>query len=551
MSTTYKYGLDFGTTNSSIAIIEKTDGVEKTTKVFDVDTNYTPFDLLRSVVAYNGENVYVGEEGLEYVSGSEDNPIRQVKMLLRDKARDGLTEVINDGKKIMYSDVMGEIFARLREQVKDKTDVPISGVVMGVPYGTTKDEKNVYLSALTKGGFYQDETEADEKTEFVEEPVAVALYYGNQIAHQNRYSLVFDFGGGTLDLAIVHLSDDPDELHKVIVKTGYEGAGEKLTGILFSKVFLPEYSEKYFDGSLVAAARIFRKMGYSARSSEGLWYELGRTGGIGWKFINEMDIAKQRLSFEDSYSFSFHLDETEDYPEIDIPPVELTREAFEEAIVTELDDINGAINKLFRDNKCKDAGITRDDIDEVLLAGGSSVIPAVQKRLVEIFGKDKLYFNNKLEGSYHVDTSISEGLALAGYRTDDGLKIDDVTSFSYGIYDGIQHKVVDIIPAGVNVAEFVNYEFSGDITPPEDYPYKVPIVQADKNLPYFFVDVREGDRSIQTLHFNREQHSGTYTLYFKPDVKRGLLEIHVYDKGQMKWVEDLPIGDRSIQIKNK
>lgn len=551
MSTSVKYGIDFGTTNSSIAIVKNASDGTKNAVTLDIDFE-APYVLVKSVVAYKDADVYIGNEGLTYISGNAENPVRQVKILLMSQKKDGLV-LTHNGKKKYISDVMAAILKRMKVRADDKLEGVIpDGVVMGVPVETTRDEKNVYLKALVKAGFYTDEEEAFNKTEFIEEPVAVALFYGNQIAHQNKYGLVFDFGGGTLDLAVVDLKAE-GSTHKVVAKYGYEGAGEKFTGILFSKVFFPKYCDQYCDGSMVTAARVFRKMGYTARGTEGLWQELGGRGGTGWKFINELDAAKQMLSSNESYSFSFHLDETDECPEIDIPPVILTRQEFEQAIEAELDNIDGAITSLFRSAKCKELGISKKDIDEVLLAGGSSIIPAVQNKLASIFGKEKIYFDNTLEAGYYVIemTAIARGLALAGYKDSEVVRIDDITSFSYGFYDSIKNEIREIIPKGISVSEISGYDFSRNGLPPENYKYKKAIVQKDKALPYFYIDICEGDNVVKTLHFDKEEHSGNYTLYFYLDVKRALLEVHVYDTTFGKWVNDIQIGDRSIQIRKQ
>ena len=75
---------------------------------------------------------------------------------------------------------------------------------MGVPVQYGDIQKNVLKKALVRAGFYKDANEAEKKTEFVSEPIAVAVHYGLDL-QKDTTVLVFDFGGGTLDLAIVNL----------------------------------------------------------------------------------------------------------------------------------------------------------------------------------------------------------------------------------------------------------------------------------------------------------------------------------------------------------
>lgn len=550
MSNILKYGIDFGTTNSSISIIDTTDPDFPRARVLEVDRYESPFEILRSVVAYKGSDIFVGNEGLEQVLGSEDNPARQVKLDLLNAQKDGYCFTYN-GKKIYYSDIMGEIFRRLRVRAETQigSDKP-DGVIVGVPYETPADVKNVYITALIKAGFYCDLETAYANTEFLEEPVAVAIFYGTQIAHQNRYSLVVDYGGGTMDMAIVRLNSH-GEKHEIIAKEGYEGAGEKMTALLFSKVFLPAYAERYFEGNRVAAMKVFKKMGYNARTLDGMWNELGKTGGLGWKFINELDRAKQKLSTESECVFAFHVAETDYNPEIRIDNVVLKRAEFEEAISSELEEIGVAVNRMFASKKCKINDITKSSIDEVLLAGGSSIIPSVREKLADIFGKEKIHFDETTQGGYliNVMTGISQGLAWFGYRPDHNMRVDDITSFDYGIYDRINDRLEVVLEKGTKLSAASASLFTGHRLPPENYVYYREIYHKDKDLPFFYVEITEGDRIVKTLHFNKAKHSGCYRLFFAIDERRGLIEVHVYDTINAEWIEDLPLGDRSIEMR--
>ena len=91
--------------------------------------------------------------------------------------------------------------------------------------------------------------------------------------------------------------------------------------------------------------------------------------------------------------------------------------------------------------------------------------------------------------------------------------------------------------------------FTGHRLPPENYVYYREIYHKDKDLPFFYVEITEGDRIVKTLHFNKAKHSGCYRLFFAIDERRGLIEVHVYDTINAEWIEDLPLGDRSIEMR--
>ena len=554
MAATYKYGIDLGTTNSSIAIIKNTGSYKKEVKVFSVDTYDIPYEIVRSVVGYKDDKVYVGDEGLELLNGNEDNPIRQIKMRLLEQKKDGLVLSLNN-RKIYISDVMAEILKRLRERaIAEEPGIQSDGVVIGVPYETPEDVKAVYINALCKAGFYLNEVEAAEKTEFIEEPVAVALHYGRSIAHQNKTALIFDFGGGTLDMAIVELkqqssgSPTKKQRHKVIAKEGLYRAGEALTKLLFLKVFVPRYAEEYFNNERWEVVKLFRKMGCESNNLEYIWSEL-QNSGIGWRFINKMDQAKIALSAQEDYVFHFKEPATDGRSEILFKNIILKRTDFEAAIEEVLNDIESTINRLFNTNRCKERGINKKSIDEVLLAGGSSVIPCVRRLLENIFGTEKVYFDDVSKADIYINilTCLSQGLAYAGYNESDYNRIDDITSFDYGILDCFTKKVEVIIPKNTNIEETDYHDFNKNGLPPVTV-FSRQIVQENMSSPSFYIEIFEGNDRIMKLSFNKKQHSGTYDLFFKIDAKRGILEVHVYDIRKQKWVDDLSYSERSYQM---
>lgn len=540
-----KFGIDFGTTNSSISLLEKQlDGTTKI-KVFAVDRYDMPFEIIRSVVGYKGNETFIGNEGLEHLTGSEDNPIRQVKMQLIESENDSVALILNDKRKY-FSDVMADILRRLREKALEQLQgVHIDGVVMGVPYETPEVVKQIYLKALVNAGFYNDDEEAGINTEFVEEPIAVALHYGHTIAHQNKYAMVFDFGGGTLDMAVVELKEQSatsSQTHKVLAKGGFSGAGEEFTKAFFLKGFFPAYRDTHCNGSAWELAKLFKQMGCRANNAEGIWYEMERSG-IGWKFINKLDEIKIRLSTEESVFFNFECSTPNE--QVAFKNILLTRKMFEDAIAERLNEIRASINRMFSSAKCKNIGVTKLSIDEVLLAGGSSMIPCVRNLLCEMFGANKVFFDKDV---INVMTSISQGLAYAGYRESDFTYIDDICNFDYGIWDDIGKEIYTIIPKNTSISDTDTYDFSKKWQPPIDYKFKVNVEQVDRGATAFGIDLYEGNKNIMHLTFDKTEHSGLYTLYFKIDAKRSILQVFVWDNGLGKWIDDLPIGDRSFQI---
>lgn len=260
---TYKYGIDFGTTNSSIALRFVGDDKEEHTLVVDVKDTL-PHETLPSVVLVDRTgSISVGEDAInKYMqSGIRNNDqlfIKRIKLDLENRGADLCYQVA--GRTYSGVDLIAAILKALRLKagaVADELDIDVSGVVMGVPVEYGDIQKNLLKQALVKAGFYTNEREADQKTEFVSEPVAVAVHYGLNLKHDTTV-LVFDFGGGTLDLAIVNLkkqiSTDKLHPHQTIAKERITLGGEELTRLFFMKSFCS--SKKY------GAKRIGQEFGF-------------------------------------------------------------------------------------------------------------------------------------------------------------------------------------------------------------------------------------------------------------------------------------------------
>lgn len=547
MSMIYKYGIDFGTTNSSIALVMQDTNDSKYTKVFEVDRYEAPFEIVRSVVGYKDNEVFVGERGLSYLNGVEDNPIKRVKMILLNAEKDEFVTTIN-GKDIYCSDVMAEILKEMKKAADTQNKgCNIDGVVMGVPNGTKECIKAVYLVALVKAGYFRNEQEAAVKTDFLEESIAVALFYGIKRGLNAKKALIFDFGGGTLDMAVVDmknqsLNDSDVTPHEVIKKGEKTGAGEKFTSLLFTEVFVPAYAEKYCNGNKFNVSKMFSELGVeSGKNLTTLWENMLEKGGPVWAFIKELDRAKIILSSKDTCDFYLYIEETEEHDEVEFKTVTLKRSDFERAIKKEIDSIAKTIDKMLREEEPK---FSNSEIDVVLLAGGSSMIPCVKKMLIEKFGESKVHFDSEVKGGTYINvmTSIAQGLAYAGYRNKEIIK--DITSFDYGFMDYESGKVRVVLPKGTRYEDAL---FKEDISRVE---YTCDVVGLDPTAKGFRLNIYESENKILTLIFDKGVHSGSYRIFFSIDDKKGLLRIDVFDIEFMEWIKDISEEERMFKIKN-
>lgn len=362
----YKYGIDFGTTNSSIALCSKDKNGVIETHVFDMQDSY-PYVTLPSVVYINGnlENSYIGNEAKRRFSVQDEETsrnsrnifIKRVKMLLEESA--GKLEYSLNRKNISAAQVISLLLKQLKEEADDNSIVKRlkpHGVVLGVPVEYGDVQKKVLIEALYLAGYYSDLNEAMELTEFVSEPVAVAVDYGVNL-QGNKTVLVFDFGGGTLDLAILKMKSQGNSKtlipHEVLAKSRLTLGGEEITRKFFINSFCSDdkYGFKYLQKKL--------KFRY-AETPDDLFEELSQKY-YGIDLIDKVDYCKCELSRQRKTKFHFsgpngmYLNE-----------MEFSRQDLKMAISDELSKIETLI-----DNCLDDAGIEDYyDIDNVVVAGG-------------------------------------------------------------------------------------------------------------------------------------------------------------------------------------
>ena len=440
-------------------------------------------------------------------------------------------------------DLIAAILKALRlkaEAASDALDIDVSGVVMGVPVEFGDIQKNLLKLALVKAGFYANEREADQQTEFVSEPVAVAVHYGMNLKHDTTV-LVFDFGGGTLDLAIVNLKKQirTDKLHphQTIAKERITLGGEELTKLFFMNSFcsLQKYGTK----------RIGQAFGFgSTLKPEQLWDKLSACED-GVRFIAAVERCKCDLSRAQKYRFSFigrniHLNEMTFY-----------RDDFANAIDVKLEEIDALIDRCLAHGNIADPY----EIDRVILAGGSSLIPAVQNLLVDRFGSMRVTArpdkqDSVIEALKHnraseseVLTSIVRGLAMVGCKND--TLVDDVVDSDYGIWDVVENCFVPIIRKGIPVKSTVLNKMTqqGIMDEFECLDQSASSVEA---LVY--------QRSITGEHMlgriNIPNPGGKkYRIFMQVDKKKGMLTVSFYDVRQHRWIDEIPLNQRQYTLR--
>lgn len=547
---TYKYGIDFGTTNSSIAVRFTDEDEREHTIVYQVKNN-NPQEVLPSMLLIGTDGTVTFGDDLQDACNQLANDkeyrknhklLRKIKIKLEDEGTDYKYRVGN--KEFSIIDLIAVILRELRikaEKIADEIDGDINGVVMGVPVQYGDLQKNVLKKALLKAGYYSSIDEADRLTEFVSEPVAVAVHYGLNLENDKNV-LVFDFGGGTLDVAIMNLRQQigSDHLHphETIAKDRITLGGEEINRQFFINCICGKYGIDLLNKVFTNNQRL---------SPAELWdYLFDKPEYLG--FINKVEQCKWELSAGNVARFSYS------NQGLELLEKKIYRDEFEDAIEESLEQIQDLVSGIIE--SCIDSGRIEDkyDIDFVIVSGGSSMIPAVQQILIDEFGKAKVVaksFSNdeaikKLKGhaikESEVLTSIVRGLAAVGARQD--TVVEDVVDSDYGLWDGVEKEFIPVIYNGTKVSDTVLDKLSGDGIFEE---VECPDVSATSVKAEIYQKNISGLSKLGTITI-KNPGGKKYKIYMQVDNKKGTLEVSFYDIKLHKWMDDIPLDGRVFEI---
>ena len=385
-------GIDLGTTNSAIAVLE---GGEPTIIPNAEGGRTTP-----SVVAFSksGE-ILVGEIAKRQAVTNVDRTISSVK---RHMGTDWSVEI--DGKKYTAQEISARILAKLKTDAEAYLGEPVTNAVITVPAYFNDAERQATKEAGTIAGLTVDR--------IVNEPTAAALAYGLDKGKEDELILVFDLGGGTFDVSLLEVGKDDDGFSTIQVRA--TNGDNRLGG--------DDWDARIVDWLI---KQVKSKNGVDLSKDKIAMQRLKDAAEQAKKELSSAtstNINLQYLSM--SESGPIHLDE------------KLTRSHFEEMTADLLER-----TKVPFHNVIKDAGVKVSDIDHVVLVGGSTRMPAVSEVVRELTGKEP----NK---GVNPDEVVAIGAALQagviqGDRKD--VLLIDVTPLSLGIETkgGVMTKLIE------------------------------------------------------------------------------------------------------------
>ena len=416
-------GLDFGTTNSAIAVADA--GKEATLACFDAGSDtITNFRSILYFPSKDRSSTVKAETkaGPEAISSYLDADtkgrlILSIKSYLASRL---FTSTQINGRSFTLEDLIAIILRRLRTTVMEQFDVPAKSVVLGRPVrfagADTEADEALALARLKSAA----ELAGFSDVTFELEPVAAAYQYETQLDH-DELVLIGDFGGGTSDFTLAQLGpgrkrtsrnpvvgtsgvaiagdtfDSRIMMNLVAPKLGlgshYVSLGKELPVPVWLYSQLSSWHRTFFlkDPKTMTVLREVRNQASEPEKVKALIQIISEN--LGYALYRAVESTKVELTANEEAGFVFA------QTSLDIEDT-LERWRFESWIQEDVQSIAACVKGLFTKHN-----VNYGDIGSVFLTGGSSFVPYVRRFFARTFGSDKLKGGEEL-------TTVAKGLAL-------------------------------------------------------------------------------------------------------------------------------------------
>ncbi|WP_286935103.1 molecular chaperone DnaK [Acinetobacter sp. UBA6571] len=468
-------GIDLGTTNSCVAVLEG-DKVKVIENAEGART--TP-----SIIAYKDGEILVGQSAKRQAVTNPKNTLFAIKRLIgrryedqavqKDiglvpykiiKADNGDAWVEVNDKKLAPQQISAEILKKMKKTAEDYLGETVTEAVITVPAYFNDAQRQATKDAGKIAGL--------DVKRIINEPTAAALAFGMDKKEGDRKVAVYDLGGGTFDVSIIEIADlDGDQQIEVLSTNGdtFLG-GEDFDNALIE--FLVEEFKKEQSVNLKNDPLALQRLKEAAEKAK---IELSSSPQteINLPYITATATGPK------------HLVKT------------LTKAKFEQLSA---DLVRRSMEPVAK--ALKDAGLSTSDIDEVILVGGSTRIPIIQEEVEKFFGK-------KPSKGVNPDEVVAIGAAIQGGVLTGDVKdvlLLDVTPLSLGI-ETMGSVFTKLIEANTTIPTKKSEVFS----------------TASDNQPAVSIRVGQGERPM----FNDNKEIGRFDLTDIPPAPRGVPQIEV------------------------
>jgi molecular chaperone DnaK len=464
-------GIDLGTTNSAMAVMEggkpeiiaNSEGSRTTPSVVAINKNGERLvgQVARRQAVTNPQNTIYEMKRLIGRRWEDKEVQRDIKLMGYEMVKSGTSVKIKMGdKEYSPEELSAMVVSKLKADAESYLGQPITEAVITVPAYFDDAQRHATKDAGKIAGL--------EVKRIINEPTAAALAYGLDKEKKDEKIAVYDLGGGTFDISILELGDGVFEVKSTNGDTHLGGADFDRTIVNYLlDEFKKEHSVDISDDR--AAMQRLRDEAEKAK------IELSTT--------NEVDINLPFLTATSDGPVHFEL--------------KLTRAKLESLVGDLINRTAEPVEKALKDAKVK-----ASDIDAVILVGGMTRMPAVQKKVKEIFGKDPMKGVNPDE-VVAIGAAIQGGV-LAGDVKD--VLLLDVTPLSLGI-ETMGSVSTKLIERNTTIPTSKSETFS----------------TAADNQPQVEINVLQGEREMAADN----KSLGRFILDGIPPAPRGIPQIEV------------------------